>query len=179
MLFLLTPTPRSVSLNFFLISQFKTGRYTGKSNQLENPAAHLVVTSKAAGKDFDVWFPEMDGIGDNAKAPYQFQATDLKMGYFTGLQVSHEPGQWGVWGGVVLMVVGLAFVFYVVHVRIWVVPVSDPQNGKHSLWIGGSVNRNRDAFEERFTDLVAAVAEEMKSIPKTSPSEKVAVVAGD
>ena len=155
------------------------GQVYRKSNQLENPAAHLVVTSKAAGKDFDVWFPEMDGIGDNSKAPYQFQATDLKMGYFTGLQVSHEPGQWGVWGGVVLMVVGLAFVFYVVHVRIWVVPVSDPQTGKNSLWIGGSVNRNRDAFEERFQDLVTAVAEEMKTISKISPSEKIAVVAGD
>ena len=65
----------------------------------------------------------MDEVADNSKAPYQFQATDLKMGHFTGLQVSHEPGQWGVWSGVVLMGVGLAFVFYVVHMRFWVVPV--------------------------------------------------------
>ena len=26
------------------------------------------------------------------------EAIDLKMGYFTGLEVSHEPGQWAVWG---------------------------------------------------------------------------------
>ncbi|HEV3308807.1 MAG TPA: cytochrome c biogenesis protein ResB [Candidatus Sulfotelmatobacter sp.] len=164
---------------FFPDYAVQDGQVYRKSNQLENPAAHLVVTSKSAGKNFDVWFPEMEGIGGDSTAPYQFQATDLKMGYFTGLQVSHEPGQWGVWAGVVLMVVGLAFVFYVVHVRIWVVPFCDRQTGKYSLWIGGSVNRNRDAFEERFSDLVAKVEDELKTIPATSPGEKLVVVVGD
>jgi len=36
----------------------------------------------------------------------------------------------------VLIGVGLAFVFYVVHMRFWVVPVCDPKTGKYSLWIG-------------------------------------------
>jgi cytochrome c biogenesis protein len=156
----------------------RDGQVYRKSNQLENPAAHLVVTSKKAGKDFDVWIPAMDGVADNSKSPYQLQATDLKMGYFTGLQVSHEPGQWGVWSGVVLMGVGLAFVFYVVHMRFWVVPVHDAKTGKYSLWIGGSANRNRDAFEQRFNDLVVLVEEDLKSIPRTSPREQVATVAG-
>jgi hypothetical protein len=70
-------------------------------------------------------------------------------------------------------------VFYVVHVRIWVVPFCDRQTGKYSLWIGGSVNRNRDAFEERFSDLVAKVEDELKTIPATSPGEKLAVVVCD
>lgn len=156
----------------------REGQVYRKSNQLENPAAHLVVTSKRAGKDFDVWFPAMDEVADNSKSPWQFQATDLKMGHFTGLQVSHEPGQWGVWSGVVLMGVGLAFVFYVVHMRFWVAPVRDPKTGKYSLWIGGSANRNRDAFEQRFNDLVGLVTEELKTIPRTSPSERVVTVAG-
>jgi cytochrome c biogenesis protein ResB len=55
--------------------------------------------------------------------PYQFEAQDLKMFHFTGLQVSFEPGQWAVWTGVVLMGIGLAFVFYVAHSRMWAVPV--------------------------------------------------------
>jgi len=132
------------------------------------------LTSKRAGEDFDVWIPTLDEVADNSKAPYQFQATDLKMGHFTGLQVSHEPGQWGVWSGVVLLGIGLAFVFYVVHMRFWAVPVCDPKTGKCSLWIGGSANRNRDAFEQRFNDLVALVEEELKTIPSASPREQVA-----
>jgi len=162
----------------------RDGQVYRKSNQLENPAAHLVVTSKiagekTAGKTFDVWLPPLDEVADNSKAPYQLQATDLKMGHFTGLQVSHEPGQWGVWSGVVLMAVGLTFVFYVVHMRFWAVPVCDPKTGKCALWIGGSANRNRDAFEQRFNDLVALAEEELKTVPRTFPSGQVATVAGN
>jgi cytochrome c biogenesis protein len=152
----------------------RDGQVYRKSNELENPAAHLIVTSKSTGQDFDVWFPPMDGVADNSKAPYLFQATDLKMGHFTGLQVSHEPGQWGVWSGVVLLGVGLAFVFYVVHMRFWAVPVCDPKTGQCALWIGGTANRNRDAFEQRFNDLVAGVEAELKLIPTAAPSEPVA-----
>jgi cytochrome c biogenesis protein len=157
----------------------RDGQVYRKSNQLGNPAAHLVVSSKSAGKDFDVWFPPMDEVADNSKAPYQFQATDLKMGHFTGLQVSDEPGQWGVWSGVVLMGIGLAFVFYVVHMRFWAVPIHDAKTGKYRLWIGGSANRNKDAFEQRFNDLVALVQQELKTIPKTAPSEQVASGVGN
>jgi len=156
----------------------RDGQVYRKSNELENPAAHLIVTSKSAGKDYDVWFPAMEGVADNSKAPYMLQATDLKMGHFTGLQVSHEPGQWGVWGGVVLMGIGLVFVFYVIHTRFWVVPVSDPKTGQCSLWLGGSANRNRDAFEQRFNELVTTVEAELKNIPGASQNEQVASIAG-
>jgi cytochrome c biogenesis protein len=155
---------------FFPDYAVRDGQVYLKSNQLESPAAHLVVTTKVAGapdgatKDFDIWFPEIEGV----KSPWQFQATDLKMGHFTGLQVSHEPGQWGVWSGVVLMGIGLAFVFYVVHMRFWAVPVLDSKTGSYSLWIGGSANRNRDAFEQRFTDLAETIKEELQSAPKTT-----------
>ncbi|HKN72595.1 MAG TPA: cytochrome c biogenesis protein ResB [Terriglobales bacterium] len=162
---------------FFPDFAIRDGQVYLKSNQMGNPAAHLVVTSKKAGKDFDVWFPQLDEVADNSKSPYQFQPMDLKMGHYTGLQVSHEPGQWGVWSGVVLIGVGLAFVFYVVHTRVWVVPVSDPKTGKCSLWIGGSANRNRDAFEQRFNQLVELVEEELKPVPKTSRRKQVATVA--
>lgn len=153
----------------------RDGQVYRKSNDLENPAAHLIVTSKRAGKDFDIWFPQMDEVADNSKSPWQFHATDLKMGHFTGLQVSHEPGQWGVWSGVVLMGIGLAFVFYVVHMRFWLVPVHDAKTCKYSLWIGGSANRNRDAFQERFNDLAAQVGEELKSARKQASREQATV----
>ena len=67
------------------------------------------------------------------------------MFHFTGLQVSFEPGQWAVWTGVVLMGIGLTFVFYVAHTRFWAVPVRNA-SGVLTLWVGGTVNRNRDAI---------------------------------
>jgi len=145
------------------------GRVYARSNDVTNPAVHLIVTSKKANSSVNVWFPEIQGIAENASSPYTFEPKDLKTGVFTGLQVSHEPGQFAVWAGVVLMAIGLTFVFYVVHMRFWVVPVVDAR-GQTALWIGGTANRNRDAFELRFKHVVEQIQKELK--PKPVASEK-------
>jgi hypothetical protein len=67
--------------------------------------------------------------------------------------------------------------------RFWVVPVRDAKTGKFALWMGGSANRNRDAFEQRFNDLVACVEKELKAISaktteKTVHNEPVTTAAG-
>jgi cytochrome c biogenesis protein len=159
---------------FFSDYAVREGQVYKRSNEIGQPAVHLVVTRKSSGQNFDAWFPQLDEVADNSKAPYVFQPRALKWEHFTGLQVSHEPGQWGVWSGVVLLVVGLTFVFYVVHARFWVVPVRDERSGQLSLWIGGNANRNRDAFEQRFNELVAAVEKEVKPITSSAPTERIA-----
>ncbi len=168
---------------FFADYAVRDGQVYKRSNQLGSPAAHLIVTAKSTGKSYNVWFPEIEGVAENSRSPWVLEATDLKMGHFTGLQVSHEPGQWAVWSGVVLMGIGLSFVFYVVHIRFWLVPVRDAKTGKFSLWIGGTANRNRDAFAQRFSDLVAGVEKELKTIAagndeKTAAHEPVTTAAG-
>ena len=136
------------------------GHVYARSKDITNPAVHLMVTSKKSNASVNVWLPEMPGIDENASSPYTFDPKDLKTGIYTGLQVSHEPGQFAVWAGVILMAVGLTFVFYVVHMRFWVVPVVDA-TGKTALWIGGTANRNRDAFELRFKNLVEQIKKEL------------------
>jgi cytochrome c biogenesis protein len=162
---------------FFTDYAVRDGQVYKRSNEIENPAAHLIVTKKSSGQSFDVWFPKLDEVADNSKAPYLFQPKELKWEHFTGLQVSHEPGQWGVWSGVVLLGVGLTFVFYVIHMRFWAVPVRDERTGLYSLWIGGSANRNRDAFEQRFNELIEAIEKEVQPSPSLTPSEQVATVS--
>ena len=158
---------------FFSDYAVRDGQVYKRSNEIGEPAAHMIVTKKSSGQSFDVWFPALDEVADNSKAPYLLEPKALSWEHFTGLQVSHEPGQYGVWAGVVLLGIGLAFVFYVVHMRFWAVPVRDERSGQLSLWIGGSANRNRDAFEQRFNELVAAAEKETKSISGV-PNEGVA-----
>jgi len=155
------------------------GHIYARSNDVVNPAVHLIVTSEKTSKVVNFWLPEIPGVAGNASSPYNFEPKDLKTGVFTGLEVSHEPGQWAVWAGVILMAIGLTFVFYVVHVRFWVVPVQDA-SGNLALSIGGSANRNRDAFEQTFKRFVEQVEKELKpkfeeaaekpaaSLPKTT-----------
>lgn len=140
----------------------RDGQVYTRSTHIENPAAHLIVTSRKAGTEIQYWLPAIEEVAQNAKSPYQFEAQDLKMFHFTGLQVSFEPGQWAVWTGVVLMGIGLTFVFYVAHTRFWAVPVRNA-SGVLTLWVGGTVNRNRDAFQERFRDVREQIEIELKS----------------
>jgi cytochrome c biogenesis protein len=137
------------------------GHVYARSNDVVNPAVHLIITSEKNERVVNFWLPEIPGVAENASSPYNLEPKDLKTGVFTGLEVSHEPGQWAVWTGVVLMAIGLTFVFYVVHVRFWVVPVQDA-SGNLALWIGGSANRNRDAFEQTFKRLVEQIEKELK-----------------
>ncbi len=153
------------------------GRVYARSKDVVNPAVHLIVTSKKANTSVNVWLPEIPGIDENASSPYIFDPKDLKTGLYTGLQVSHEPGQWAVWAGVVLMALGLTFVFYVVHMRFWVVPVVDAR-GRTVLWVGGTANRNRDAFEHKFKNVVEQIRKELKPELVASAPARAASIAG-
>ncbi len=154
------------------------GRVYTRSKEVVNPAARLVVESKKSGKSADVWLPPIPGFGENDSSPYQFQARDLQMAYYTGLEVSHEPGQWAVWSGVLLMGLGLVAVFYVVHARVWAVPVREP-GGTLVLWVGGAANRNRDVFEQRFRKLVQAIESELKVQSEPCAPAHATSLAGD
>jgi cytochrome c biogenesis protein len=151
------------------------GRVYTRSKDIVNPAVHMIVTSKKANSSVNVWLPPMPGIDENASSPYAFDPKDLKTGTYTGLQVSHEPGQFAVWAGVVLMAIGLTFVFYVVHMRFWVVPVRDAQGGT-ALWIGGTANRNRDAFEMKFKTVVEQIQKELKpALAAAAPADATTI----
>lgn len=152
------------------------GRVYARSKEVVNPAVHLIVTSQKTNTSVNVWLPQIPGVDENASSPYVFDPKDLKTEVYTGLQVSHEPGQFAVWAGVVLIAVGLTFVFYVVHMRFWVVPVIDAQ-GHRALWIGGTANRNRDAFELKFKKTVEQIEQELK-IKVDAPSASTASMAG-
>ena len=154
------------------------GQVYTRSNELQNPAAHLLVESRKSGQAVNVWLPPIPGHEQNASSPYAFEDKDVQMAYFTGLEVSHEPGQWGVWAGVIVMGFGLAFVFYFVHMRVWAVPVHDVR-GRLMLWIGGTANKNKDAFEQRFRELVEQIESELKISAKTGAEATVPALAGN
>lgn len=154
------------------------GQVYTRSNNLENPAAHLLVESKKSGQTANVWLPPIEGLAQNAASPYLFEGKDVQMAYFTGLEVSREPGQWLVWTGVVLMGIGLALVFYFVHVRVWAVPVTDAR-GRLTLWIGGTANKNKEVFEQRFRKLVKQIESELKSSAQRNSKMRMAVLSGE
>src|SRR5271167_1523685 len=133
-----------------------------RSDNPENPAFRLQVKSKASSDDAKLWlFPAYGENAQGQKANYSFAFRGMQMGYFTGLEVSHEPGQWLVWAGCLLMGAGLFVAFYMVHMRLWIVAVPNAK-GKLVLWVGGQANKNRDRFEQKFNEVVGAIRSELE-----------------
>jgi cytochrome c biogenesis protein len=132
-----------------------------RSDNPDNPAFRLQVKNQATGEDAKLWiFPAFNEMAQGEKTKFNFAFRDVQMGYFTGLEVSHEPGQWLVWAGCLLMGAGLFVAFYMVHMRLWITAGPDAR-GKLVLWIGGQANKNRDRFEQKFEEVVGAIRKEL------------------
>jgi cytochrome c biogenesis protein len=124
-----------------------------------NPAFEFTVTSN--GQQSKAWLMPAVSRASQGNAPFNFFYADMKMANFTGLEASYQPGQWGIWGGILLMAAGLYVAFFVVHMRFWAIAVMDEKSGKPVLWVGGTFNKNKERFEERYNALIAAVKREL------------------
>ncbi|MFZ0312849.1 MAG: cytochrome c biogenesis protein ResB [Candidatus Korobacteraceae bacterium] len=146
-----------------------------RSDDPVNPAFRLQVKNATTGQDAKLWmFPAYNPAAQGEATSYKFEYRDMEMANYTGLEVSHEPGQWLVWGGVLLMGAGLFVAFYLVHMRVWIAVVTD-MRGNLVLWIGGQANKNRDRFEQEFNELVDNIRTELESasaVPLFAQKEK-------
>ena len=168
----------TVRLAEFIPDYFlQSGQVYTRSQDLVNPVAHLVVESKNSEGAVHYWIPPIEGLEQNAASPYLFEGKHIQMAYYTGLEVSHEPGQWAVWTGVVVMAIGLTLVFYFVHMRVWAVTVRDAR-GQLMLWIGGTANKNKDVFEQRFRELVEQIETDLKASAQPGVEKPVAALVG-
>jgi cytochrome c biogenesis protein len=152
-----------VRLVTFIPDFVKNGeRIETRSDRPNNPAIELALESAGQATE-NVWiFPYFPDMSNSEHAPYKFAVRDLQMGYYTGLQVSYEPGQWAVWTGSILLALGLMVAFYFIPMRFWAVPVDDSR-GRLSLWLGAASTKNREDLEARFQRLVADVEKDLQS----------------
>ncbi len=160
----------SVTLTDYISDAFvRDGQVFKKSDDIENIAFGLDVTDRATGASTKVWLLPAQGAvvgGENLK--YKFvgpsSAKDIDFPAVTGLEVAHEPGQWLVWAGCLLMVCGLFVAFYMVHMRLWVAAVPNPA-GRLVLWVGGAANKNKDRFEQKFQEVINEIRSELNDTP--------------
>jgi len=165
----------SVTLTDYISDAFvRDGQVFKKSNEIENLAFGLDVTNRVTGANTKVWLlPAQGAIVGGENLPYKFvgptSAKDIDFPAVTGLEVSHEPGQWLVWSGCILMVLGLFVAFYMVHMRLWITAVTNA-DGRLVLWVGGAANKNRDRFEQKFEEVVNEIRSELKPAPASPRS---------
>lgn len=153
----------------------RDGQIYARSREMVNPAFQLAIESK--GKSSLVWvFPQVGRQeGDTS---YQFEMADAQMAAYTGLQVSHEPGQWAVWAGCLLLGAGLILAFYCVYQRYWAIAFTDAQ-GKLTLWLGSAAEKNCEHYAELFHEMADEIERELgKDEPRARAKRSEPQLAG-
>lgn len=95
------------------------------------------------------------------KSPKQeetiFQLVDVDESYWTGLQVTQDPGQWWVWVGCGLIFLGFLFSFARAHKNVWLLLRS---NGKGAeVLVAATTTKNSSGLERRISRWVQQLSE--------------------
>lgn len=85
----------------------------------------------------------------------------LRQLYSTLLLVSKDPGIPFVYTGCILMVLGIAIVFFLSHRRIWVRITPEEKDQGSQILISGTSNKNKPGFGRRFQVLVDHLEKEL------------------
>jgi cytochrome c biogenesis protein len=129
-----------------------SGRVGSRSNEPRNPAALLELYEGDELKD-ELWtFVKYPDFHDTGKSGYLLKFLSIDTGdtdirYYTGLQVSHDPGLSIIWAGCLLIVVGMFLSFHLPFKRIWV------RVSAKEVEIGGRSYKNRSDLEKEFDQL--------------------------
>jgi cytochrome c biogenesis protein len=129
-----------------------------------NPAIHLLVR-RATGQVTNAWVLPKTARSDAPNdTGINFKFVSVEMDSMTGLQVAHQPGQWMIWSGCLLLVLGLTMALYLSHIRIWGIVGAD-RKGNPALLLGGQPSKYRENFERKFHELTDEVQAVLKEIP--------------
>ena len=78
---------------------------------------------------------------------------DKKAGqrYYTGLQVTNDPGVWVVYTGFIMMIIGIFITFFMFHQRVCIEIVKS--GNKSKVIVTGTANKNKLAMQNRVKKL--------------------------
>jgi len=81
------------------------------------------------------------------KNGFSFMFRDFDRDYYTGLQISRDPGVPAVWIGCILILIGLVLSLFLTHTRVWL-RISEAEDGCE-VKIAASVGKDKNSLEEK------------------------------
>ncbi|MCK4839546.1 MAG: cytochrome c biogenesis protein ResB [Desulfobulbaceae bacterium] len=110
---------------------------------------HKIWFNDASQKPIEFWTEEGKMvIVERPDTNYTFSIRQL---YYTGLQVTKDPGVWFVYFGCAIMLLGLYVAFFLSHKKVWIYISSEESRSR--LHLSGTSNKNMIGFENDFSAL--------------------------
>lgn len=134
----------------------RQGRVFSRSDQPNNPAAQVLVRAADAAPYHQWVFARHTGFHEKKDAPYTIRFVNFYPAYYTGLQVTRDPGVWVVWLGCAIMLAGIYLAFFLSHRRIWL-SIEEKDAGGCEIVCAGTSTKNRIDFTADFEKLCETI----------------------
>lgn len=102
-------------------------------------------------------FPSFDEM---RKGQQIFSVAKYNENYYTGLQVTKDPGVWVVYSGFIFMILGCFITFFMSHQRVCVEVIKDGENNK--IMVAGKANKNKLGMQNKIIKLFNKLKETNK-----------------
>jgi len=114
--------------------------------------AFIGVIEPASGKSNEIILPlRFPSFDKMRKGEVLVSVEEYKEKYYTGLQVTKDPGVWVVYSGFIFMIAGCFITFFMSHQRICVEAVKSGKKTK--IMIAGTSNKNKIGMENTITGI--------------------------
>ncbi len=81
---------------------------------------------------------------------------DYEPRYFTGLQITKDPGVWGVYAGFITMIIGCFIAFFLCHQRLYIEVNRNGETSRVSVF--GMSDKNKIGMEQRVKKIAKSLA---------------------
>ena len=99
------------------------------------------------GKSFQIGLPlRFSSFDRMRKGTFAFILKEPIQKYYTGLQVTKDPGIWYVYAGFILMIVGCWVTFFMNH-QSFMIEIQSSVNGDSFVSLSGTTNRNNHGMK--------------------------------
>ncbi len=127
----------------FVFKDFKS-RFLFRGQDLGETVVGILTSPK--GEPEEIVLPtRFSGFDRMRKGALVFSVESLNPRYYTGLQVSEDPGVWVVYSGFIIMILGCYITFFLSHKRICIEVI--PQGKTHQVQVTGTANKNKLSME--------------------------------
>ena len=97
-----------------------------------------------------IQFPTFDKM---RKGTFVFSVHDFEKKYYTGLQVTKDPGVWYVYIGFSLMIIGCWIAFFMSHQYVFMELTTDETSGKTMVLLYGDSNKNKPNMKRKINGI--------------------------